>query len=538
MHRIWLIMPLLYLTALPLSAQPLPGDINGDGTVNDADITRGVEIALGQPPAPSQNELDAADLNGDGLVTVQDLVLLANTIAGGNRPPVADAGASPESGLAGTAIQLDATRSFDLDDDALRYRWRQLHMDRFSTEYVTENEVMLSDSMSATPVFTPEWPGKYRFELEVADAPGLVERDTVDVLVGKDGVRQLDVKGIEFVDVFGELGGPSFDLMPDDPDSMAAVLGRAMDGAVRIGAEWIGIAPAFFYARINPLPEIRPGPNGLSLTVESDYAAIVAAAKAKGLKVIHREQWGDGIFPLRPGERDSLDVLMSTSAAWWDQWFAELENYLLLHAEWAERYGVDVFDPYFWADDTFRPDVYPQYEARWRDVIAAVRDRYSGQISMSLLGFNLDGLTFADALDVVHLMVFANSYPDALADIKNPTLEEIRSHSEAIFDDREARFGGGQIPVYFIFNASSADGQVSGDPIPPAPSDVDNREQVLYYEGFFQALEDEAWVNGLISSVWAWFDELDRPGVFNDKLTEGPRNKPVEEAIKLWFSIY
>ncbi len=195
---------LLLLVLCPALLAQQPGDINNDGKVDSTDIRRGVQIALGQPPPASQNEIAAGDMNRDGKVTVQDLVFISNTIANRNRPPVADASASPDSGLAGTNIQLDATRSFDLDGDALASRWRQLHMNRFSTEYITENEAILSDSTSAAPAFNPEWPGNYRFELQVAEITGLADKDTVDVLVRKEGVRQLDFKGIGLGDLFGD----------------------------------------------------------------------------------------------------------------------------------------------------------------------------------------------------------------------------------------------------------------------------------------------------------------------------------------------
>ena len=73
-----------------LFPQITPGDINADGKVDSTDIARGVQIALGQPPLATQAEITAGDMNSDGRVTVQDLVLIRNTIEGINRPPMAD----------------------------------------------------------------------------------------------------------------------------------------------------------------------------------------------------------------------------------------------------------------------------------------------------------------------------------------------------------------------------------------------------------------------------------------------------------------
>jgi len=521
-------------------SQITPGDINNDGKVDSTDIARGVQIALGQPPPATQAEIEAGDMNRDGRITVQDLVFISKTIAGSNRPPVADASASPDNGLAGTEIKLDAKNSFDLDDDALTYRWRQLHMNRYSTEYLTENKATLSDSTSTTPTFNPEWPGNYRFELAVTDVAGLVENDTVDVLVGKEGARQLDFKGLTFGDFFGEFGGPEFDVTPENPDSLAAVQDRAMAAPVRANVEWIGINPAFDYLRINPLPKLGRHPNDYAALKESEYAAIVSAAKSHGLKVFHLEQSNiTSGPPLRPGEIDSLEILAETSAAWWEEWFNQLEKYILGRADWAEKYNVEMFAILQNAGFSFRPLLYPQYADRWRALIDSVRARYSGKVALHVIF--PDNLNFADALDALFIALDGNGilfwHTQQIADIHNPTIEEIKTIAESILDDHES-FVGGDVPVYYYFQAVSADAQPFFFPAPPM-SELDYREQVIYYEAFIQAIDDEAWVNGFVTHFWEWFDSLDRPGLTFDAFTgTSPRSKPAEDLIKLWFGIY
>ncbi|MFQ5604591.1 MAG: dockerin type I domain-containing protein [bacterium] len=525
---------LLFLPQIVIS-QSLPGDINGDSKVDSTDIARGVQIALGKLPPATQNEIAAGDMNRDGCITVQDLVFIRNTIAGVNRPPVADASASPDSGLAGTNIQLDATRSFDLDGDTLTYRWRQLHMNRYSTEYMTENEAILSDSTSATPTFNPEWPGNYRFELQLKEPTSITDLDTVDVLVSKVGVRHFDAEGLIFYDVFGELGGPHFDVTPDNSDSLAAVQNRAMDAAMRIGAGWIGVVPAAFYQRIAPLPQIKPENNSISLTNEKDYAAIVASAHSKGFKISHTEQVAPG-FNLRAGELDSLEFYKSQHQ-WWASWFDQWEKYLLPRAELAEKYGADMLSVLLGAEDTFRPSAFPEYGNRWRAIIDSVRLRYSGIIAIDVYGTT--DLDFADAIDVLRIGVFPGMYlgMGIISDTHNPTVQEIRQITETFFDWFETDVGS-KVPVYFAFQANSSDAQVESEPPPPV-TDIDYGEQVVYYEGFLEALEDESWVSGLFSQRWDWFDGLDHPGIFFDSMTgNSPRNKPVEQLIKLWYGIY
>ena len=59
--------------------QPIiPGDVNGDGEVDDIDYTALKLYIVGKPVKGFVPEV--ADLNGDGIVNAQDLVLLMNII--------------------------------------------------------------------------------------------------------------------------------------------------------------------------------------------------------------------------------------------------------------------------------------------------------------------------------------------------------------------------------------------------------------------------------------------------------------------------
>ena len=55
------------------------GDLNGDGDVSVADLVAMVNIILGK-----KGKMSEADLNGDGDVTVGDYVILVNIVLGKN----------------------------------------------------------------------------------------------------------------------------------------------------------------------------------------------------------------------------------------------------------------------------------------------------------------------------------------------------------------------------------------------------------------------------------------------------------------------
>ena len=56
----------------------IPGDVNGDGTVNVTDVTTLVNMILGVVP----KDMARADVNGDGSVNVSDVTTLVNIILG------------------------------------------------------------------------------------------------------------------------------------------------------------------------------------------------------------------------------------------------------------------------------------------------------------------------------------------------------------------------------------------------------------------------------------------------------------------------
>lgn len=91
----------------------------------------------------------------------------------------------------------------------------------------------------------------------------------------------------------------------------------------------------------------------------------------------------------------------------------------------------------------------------------------------------------------------------------------------------------------------SADGQQGGEDPEWVLSHegLDFREQVVYYEGVFKALEDEDWVNGFIPERWDYFDQYNRTGdtyeahYYDSTRGASPRSKPAEKLIKLWFGL-
>ncbi|MBT4503492.1 MAG: redoxin domain-containing protein [Gemmatimonadetes bacterium] len=110
-----------------------------------------------------------------------------------NTEPVANAG-SDFSGETGERLVLDGSGN-DADGDSLSYSWSE----------IVENPVseLLSDSVSATPAFTPPVPGIYSFVLMISDGSEQSLPDTVTIVVGQANRRPSASAG---VDQQGETG--------------------------------------------------------------------------------------------------------------------------------------------------------------------------------------------------------------------------------------------------------------------------------------------------------------------------------------------
>ena len=62
----------------------LPGDVDGDGTLNTADLLQIIDFATGEK-TPSAQESVCADLNGDGKINILDVLFcLIRLVRGGS----------------------------------------------------------------------------------------------------------------------------------------------------------------------------------------------------------------------------------------------------------------------------------------------------------------------------------------------------------------------------------------------------------------------------------------------------------------------
>jgi hypothetical protein len=151
-------IPVLSADSLPLNANFVN---NGDGT-GSFDWT---------PDYTQSGTYNVIFIATDGSLSDSEVVVV--TVNEVNRVPVADAGPDQSNLPAGQQVQLDATGSFDLDNDPLSYSWVQ----------VGGSAVTLSNSTDSIPTFTPTVVDVYLFELTIDDGTDLSLPDTVTLSV-------------------------------------------------------------------------------------------------------------------------------------------------------------------------------------------------------------------------------------------------------------------------------------------------------------------------------------------------------------------
>lgn len=102
-------LSVLFLTGSSAQDEKLAGDVNGDGVVNILDLVL-VASQLGESIDPTAET--NPDVNGDGTVNILDLVFVAN-VMGGGEPPITPTGSTLVFGRGGDSVTLDPAEISD-----------------------------------------------------------------------------------------------------------------------------------------------------------------------------------------------------------------------------------------------------------------------------------------------------------------------------------------------------------------------------------------------------------------------------------------
>ena len=130
-----------------------------------------------------------------------------------------------------------------------------------------------------------------------------------------------------------------------------------------------------------------------STVTDDEIRHAVERSRALGLKVCLKPvvNVADGTWRAHIGFFDE-DVPGEPT---WAEWFEAYQEYVVHHARLAQEVGADLFCI---GCEMVRADA---QEARWRTLVAAVREVYSGPVTYNADKYQEDRLTWWDAVDVI-----------------------------------------------------------------------------------------------------------------------------------------
>ncbi|HEX2833641.1 MAG TPA: hypothetical protein VHW00_11530 [Thermoanaerobaculia bacterium] len=167
-------------------------------------------------------------------------------------------------------------------------------------------------------------------------------------------------------------------------------------------------------------------------------------------------------------------------------------------------------------------------EARWRTIIARVRETYRGPITY---GANFDEVFDVPFWDAVDWIGVSGYFP--LVDAPSPDRESLVRAWQPIAAQLEALSTKYQKPVLFTeIGYRSADGAAWRQWEIPRNAPLNLDAQRVAYESFFETIWPRPWVLG--AYPWKWFSYPNHSGpTSNDYEFE---NKPAAEVIRRYYT--
>ncbi len=299
-----------------------------------------------------------------------------------------------------------------------------------------------------------------------------------------------------------------------DP-SWQAFMPQAFQNIQAIGSNWVVLTPTWTYSRLFPLV-FTPVAGNDPLT--ADTQETISRARALNLNV--------GLFPSAnfPISADEWWAASPRDAGWWDAWFARYQAFAVYYADLAAKSGAGSLIlggewlapalPGGRLANGVNSNVPADADARWRNLLAEVRNHYGGSIYWALpypAGFQT-APDFIKELDGIYLLWYAPLSISAVASV-----EEMQVQAGQLLDRDILPFQSAlQKPLVLAVAYPSVSGAASaclpdgrGGCLPwtalsqPAPDNpafnVDMKSQADIYQALLNAVNSRAWIAGFIS---------------------------------------
>jgi hypothetical protein len=307
-----------------------------------------------------------------------------------------------------------------------------------------------------------------------------------------------------------------------------------------LGANWVTFTP-LVSAQMAPAPAFS---YDLALApLLTDWKPLVDQAHNAGLRfALHPVTCR--YLPYGPCE---YWLSAALTPEFWNAWFAAYEKHIVTQAELAARNNMDLLvvgdfrlQPSFPGE----PNAPPDADARWRNVINAVRAHFKGPIAFDLLmGQSVwpNPPQFLDAVDVIRLFWWA-----PLSGGPAPSVSELALNAGGLLDAHslplQQRFQRGVLIVAAYYSADGAntqclkrdDGQChSFEDFDPSRPDttrypMDLQEQADVYNGLLTAVNTRAYLAGFFTFGY------NPVAALRDK-SLSVRGKPAEAVLAAWY---
>lgn len=268
-------------------------------------------------------------------------------------------------------------------------------------------------------------------------------------------------------------------------------MARSLEQLIDLGVGWVAIHP---YARLleDGTVSFRP-----ALTLDYLHGAVQLSRQA-GVKLFwkpHLAYWGSFAW------RGAIEFGNDSRA--WRRFFDSYQDFIVDQARFAEKAGVELFAVGVEYEKT------TQHDRRWRQIIAAVRQVFSGKITYAANWDGLDRVPFWDAVDLIGVHGY---FP--LVDSATQDREALaRGWAEPLLQLEALSRSLGDKPVLFAEIGYARSANAASEPWIPATSDAAEVRSLRrsLIEVALERLEAAPFVIGMF--WWKWIpgdDSWDR----------------------------
>lgn len=282
-----------------------------------------------------------------------------------------------------------------------------------------------------------------------------------------------------------------------------------------IGATWIEIA---FDCYHEPEDSVEIDCLHEDIPTDEEIRYVVQVAHENGIRILLKPQTVGSVDPspfMNFGEVDQTE--------YWNAWFESYAKYISHYAKLAEELEVDMFCVGTELHGT------TQFTEKWSEVIAAVRENYSGPVTYAATWEEIeqDTVQFWHDLDYIGIDVYM-----PLTQIQHPTVEELVEGWQEPLARIERLVETWDKPVIFTeIGTPSTEGTITTLPEWDDTGEVDLQTQANFYESVFQVFSNKPWWHGVY--WWEWWPMHLQGGPFDNNYTVN--GKPAEDVLRNYY---